>query len=60
MDISFDDSDGDNKSSVFYGIETIQLVKEMIQQQPVLKTLSVVLKKLLYLHKLNMPYFGKC
>jgi hypothetical protein len=55
MDITFDDS---NEFGTFSGIQCIDLIAQKVKELPELKGIIILLKKLLFLHDLNRPYFG--
>ena len=55
MDITLDDS---NEFGAFSGIQCIDLIAKKVKELPNLKAVIILLKKLLFLHDLNRPYFG--
>lgn len=59
MDITFEHSIETYCYHIFSGIQCIELVREKIRELPELKPITILLKKLLYQHDLNKPYFGK-
>lgn len=58
VDITIDDSTDTEYSSAYYGIEFTDWVHQKRRQLPYLTELVLLLKKLLSLHELNIPYYG--
>jgi len=58
VDITFDDSNEKEYSSAFYGIQFSDWVAKIKNDLPYLTPLVLILKRLLYLYELNIPYYG--
>lgn len=55
VDITFETT---LEESTTIGIQCVQLIKDKIQTLPLLKPLTILFKKLLSIHHLNIPYHG--